>query len=144
MNDINVFELTKNEVLDVLEIEKNIFGSGDFEKISNTITDANHHYNILKINESVAGFIEYVILLPEAEIYNIAIKNEFRGNGYSKILMSYFIEKCKNSHCETIYLEVNNINHVAINLYENYGFKEYSIRKNYYGDNDAILMKKVL
>lgn len=144
MNDINVFELTKNEVLDVLEIEKNIFGSGDFEKISNTITDANHHYNILKINESVAGFIEYVILPPEAEIYNIAIKNEFRGNSYSKILMSYFIEKCKNSHCETIYLEVNNINHVAINLYENYGFKEYSIRKNYYGDNDAILMKKVL
>ena len=38
----------------------------------------------------------------------------------------------------------NNINQVAINLYNLFDFKSYSVRKNYYGDNDAILMRKDL
>jgi ribosomal protein S18 acetylase RimI-like enzyme len=36
---------------------------------------------------------------------------------------------------------VNTNNIKAINLYTKFGFVEYSRRKNYYGDNDAILMK---
>ena len=45
------------------------------------------------------------------------------------------------NNCATIFLEVNSINSKAISLYKKYGFVSYSTRKNYYGENDAILMK---
>ena len=100
-------------------------------KISNSIQD----------NE-VIGFFECSIILPEAELYDIVIDEKYQGLGYSKILMDYFLNLVKESRVETIFLEVNSINNKAISLYSKYGFKEYSIRKKYYGDNDAILMKK--
>ena len=50
----------------------------------------------------------------------------------------------QNFGCDTILLEVNTMNYKAISLYEKYGFKEYGTRKNYYGNSDAILMKKEL
>ena len=55
--------------------------------------------------------------------------------------MDKLILICKENLCETIFLEVNSINYKAISLYEKYGFKSYLIRKNYYGENDAVLMK---
>ena len=55
--------------------------------------------------------------------------------------MDYLFDICKQRNCNTIFLEVNTINYKAINLYNKYGFKQYSLRKNYYGNNDAILMK---
>ena len=75
------------------------------------------------------------------ELYDIVVSKENQGKGYSKILMDYMISLAKENNVETILLEVNSINNKAINLYQKYGFKEYSIRKNYYGDSDAILMK---
>ena len=55
--------------------------------------------------------------------------------------MNHFIELCKEQGCDTIFLEVNSINQKAINLYHKFGFVAYSKRQNYYGENDAILMK---
>jgi hypothetical protein len=42
---------------------------------------------------------------------------------------------------EQINKAVSRINQKAISLYDKFGFKEYAVRKNYYGENDAILMK---
>jgi ribosomal-protein-alanine N-acetyltransferase len=55
--------------------------------------------------------------------------------------MNYFIDFCKRKNVCTIFLEVNTINSKAISLYEKFGFARYGIRKKYYGENDAVLMK---
>ncbi len=41
-------------------------------------------------------------------------------------------------------LEVNEKNTPAILLYKKYGFEQISVRKNYYNDDDAIIMNKIL
>ena len=46
-----------------------------------------------------------------------------------------------NSNNKTITLEVSNKNENAILLYKKCGFKEVGIRKKYYIDSDAIVMK---
>ena len=129
---------------DVYLLEKEIFNIDDKDKIIKTINNENLFYYVLKLSDRVIGFLEGLIISPDAEIYNIAIDKNYRGKGYSKLLINGFIDKCKSAGCETIFLEVNNINQVAINLYNLFDFKSYSVRKNYYGENDAILMRKDL
>ena len=55
--------------------------------------------------------------------------------------MNFYLELAKRKGCDTILLEVNSMNNKAINLYKKFGFVAYGERKNYYGENDAILMK---
>ena len=45
---------------------------------------------------------------------------------------------------DSIMLEVRDSNEAAIKLYEKCGFEEINRRKKYYGDEDAIIMKKVI
>lgn len=142
MDKFNVKKLSINEVDKVYELEKKYIGECDIKSIENTIESNTLSYYVLFKDSDVIGFFECSIISPEAELYDIVIDEKYQGLGYSKILMDYFLNLVKESKVETIFLEVNSINNKAISLYSKYGFKEYSIRKKYYGDNDAILMKK--
>lgn len=142
MDKFNVKKLSINEVDKVYELEKKHIGECDIKSIENTIESSTLSYYVLFKDNDVIGFFECSIISPEAELYDIVIDEKYQGLGYSKILMDYFLNLVKESKVETIFLEVNSINNKAISLYSKYGFKEYSIRRKYYGDNDAILMKK--
>ena len=143
-NDLRVEELSLRYVQDVLLLEQSLPGSGDEESIKNTISDEFLKYYVLLDGENVIGFLEGKIILGEAELYDICIKSEQQGKGYANFLMEFFLEKTVKCGCNTIFLEVNTMNYKAISLYHKFGFVEYGIRKNYYGNSDAILMKKVL
>lgn len=136
-----VKKLTHEYVDDVLFIEKELLGSGLKEDIEKTISSDVLDYYLLFLNEKVIGFFEVSNVAGESELFDIAIKKEFQGLGYSKILMEHLLTVCREKKSRTIFLEVNKINLRAIKLYEKFGFKEYAVRKNYYGENDAVLMK---
>lgn len=140
-NEYMVSPLTNNDVNDVFEIENSLLGTSSISSISSTLTSDTLFYFTLKKGNEVVGFMEISIIAPECELYDIAIKLDYQGLKLSKLLMDYLFSLCKEKNCETIFLEVNSINSKAINLYKQYGFKEYLVRKNYYGKNDAILMK---
>ena len=89
--------------------------------------------------------IAYVIgrlIAPEGEIYRIAVKEEKRGRGIGYRLLSYALKTERGRGLETVFLEVRSRNIPARRLYEAHGFKEISIRKNYYKnpDDDAVIM----
>ena len=75
----------------------------------------------------------------EAELINIATKQEFRKNGIAKNLLTFAID---NTNASTYFLEVSTDNVAAIKLYNSVGFAEISRRKKYYGNTDAIIMRK--
>lgn len=141
MDNLIVKKLTNLEVDKIFEMEEKYIGKCDKKSIEKTIESETLSYYILFKENDVIGFFECSIISPEAELYDIVIDEQYRGLGYSKILMDYFFKLAKDCKVETIFLEVNSINSKAISLYKKYGFVEYSVRKNYYGENDAILMK---
>lgn len=142
MEKIRVERLSENYLKDVFEMEKTFFGVREISTLKNSLLTDNLNYFVLLKDNFVVGFLECSIVLDQAELYEIAIKKEYQGNGYSKYLMEYFLNFCNQNNVETIFLEVNIINSKAISLYKQFGFYEYSIRKKYYGDNDAILMQR--
>mgnify|MGYP005799571333 CR=1 FL=1 len=119
----------------------------DFWNISNLEDDLlseNSEWYIIKIENKIIGFAGIKIVLDEADIMNIAINKNFRGQGFALKLLSYIIEKCQNNNIKKINLEVNEKNIPAINLYKKLQFNEIGRRKNYYDGNDAILMSLIL
>lgn len=142
--DYRIDKMQREDVKKVFEIEKDLLGTSNENTISNTLENQTLNYYVLKIQNKIVGFIELSMIPPECELYDIAIKKEYQGNHLSNLLMDFMLELCNNNNVLTIFLEVNSINNNAINLYKKYGFEAFTTRKNYYGENDAILMKKDL
>ena len=141
MDNISISKMEAEDVSEVFEIENNLLQTASYEKILSTLKSDTLSYYVIKVNTEIVGFYEVSIIPPETELYDIAIKENFQGKGLSNKLMDDLLERCKQNKIRTIFLEVNNINIKAINLYKKFGFEAYSTRKNYYGNNDAILMK---
>ena len=142
MDNLIVKKLTQFEIDKIYELEEKYIGKCDRLSIEKTLDSETLSYYLLLKDEEVVGFFECSIISPEAELYDIVVDEGYQGLGYSKILMDYFINLVKDNNVETIFLEVNSMNYKALSLYKKYGFVEYSLRKNYYGNNDAVLMKK--
>ena len=93
------------------------------------------NYVYLENNEPI-GLISYSLIYDRIELEYIWVSFEHRKKGIASQLMNMMIKENFNN----ITLEVSTANVGAINLYKKYGFKIASIRKKYYGSDDAYLM----
>ena len=80
-------------------------------------------------------------LFDESEILILYVDKLFRKKGIAKKLINYLINPINS---KSILLEVSNKNLPELNLYEKFEFKIINIRKNYYQDSDAYVMRKVI
>ena len=83
----------------------------------------------------------YYILMDSVDVYElarIAVSINYRGRGYSKLLMEDMIEDSDKN----IFLEVREGNSSAISLYSKFRFIKVGQRKAYYRDTgeDAVVM----
>lgn len=104
---------------------------------------AKHSCLVLEQDNIVVGYAIFHIIVGEAEILNIAISPDCQGRGYGRQLLDYMVNVVSNQ-AERFFLEVRVSNNKAIQLYENTGFVEVCLRRNYYqtakGSEDAMLM----
>ncbi len=107
------------------------------KEISNPLAN----YRVITFEDQVVAYGGFWKIIDEADINNIAVKKEFRGMGFGKMLMNALIEDAKSQNIKAMTLEVRVSNESAIALYKKLGFKEAGIRKNYYSDKeDALIM----
>jgi ribosomal-protein-alanine N-acetyltransferase len=85
------------------------------------------------------GFALGRVSFDEAELHRIAVLPEKRRNGAGRELLDRFINACRERGAEKIFLEVRSANTPAVRLYESRGFERISVRKGYYGDDDALV-----
>lgn len=91
----------------------------------------------------LVGYAGFWQVLDEADINNVAIATERRGEGLGKLLMGGLLDTARLLGCTRINLEVRAGNAAAIALYRGCGFTECGRRAGYYQDNgeDALLMQ---
>lgn len=96
------------------------------------------------LNNQLVGFAICQVVLDEATLFNIAVHPDARKQGVASALLIALINELENKNIKTLWLEVRASNYSAIKLYEQIGFNEITLRKNYYpspqGREDAIIM----
>lgn len=93
----------------------------------------------------LCGFITGVYLLDTADIYSVAVSENYRKKGVGKLLLEEFFSALPDD-VQAVNLEVRESNIPAIKLYEKTGFQSVGLRKNFYQDpqENAVLMTKIL
>ena len=142
MNNLVIIDFKVKDIDQILEIEKESFSNHwSKQMFLSECENKFSHFKICISDNLIIGFIIYRIVLEEAEILNIVIGHKFRGKSFGKQLLNYAVNDIKEHKVKNIFLEVNERNIIAQNLYKNGGFVKYSTRQNYYGDDNAVLMK---
>ena len=99
------------------------------------------YYIVGTRGDEVVCYGGFHLVLDEAHITNIAVKNTERGRGIGKFLLSELISRARLNGAKYMLLEVRDGNVPAIKLYEGFGFKVVGVRKRYYNNqHDALLM----
>ena len=99
---------------------------------------------LAKVNNEVVAYAGASIEYEQSDLLYVAVKSDFRRQKIaSKLLLSLF-EMVKNRGAEEMFLEVEEDNTSAINLYKGLGFVFLGTRKNYYGDKSAMVFVKKL
>lgn len=140
-----ILPMTEDDLEEVLRIEglsfKNPWTKGQFEsEFGNPLS---FRYT-LKVTEGqrqvIAAYMVFWIVHGEAHILNICTNPEYRSRGFASELMAVALAVMKRNQAYEVFLEVRRSNDVARRLYSRFGFKAIFERKNYYGDEDAIVM----
>ncbi len=131
----------------IVSIEKNSFDSPWSEtEIAKDIDSDDTYVAVIEADGRMAGYAEMRMVAGEAQIYNIAVDEAFRGCGFGETLMKHLIEDALKNGCDIMTLEVRSGNKAASGLYAKLGFKEVGRRKGYYskGGEDAVLMDLII
>ncbi len=99
---------------------------------------------VARVDEEIAAYIVAWRVTGELQINSIAVKSKFRKMGLGKTLIDEAVKFCSDYKPEKIILEVAEKNTQAILFYLKNGFIKSGLRKNFYINDNAILMEKKL
>ena len=140
MQSLRVRPLKPNELLQVAEIEKEAFGQPYSEELLKK--ELGLPFSLFLVAELGGKIVGYAFgwkLGESFELHRIAVKREERRRGVGRKLLKELLKRCREEGVKEVFLEVRKGNAPAVNLYRSLGFKEVGERKNYYGDESALI-----
>jgi len=99
---------------------------------------------VLLRGEQVLAYVCAWIVADELSINNIAVHPGARRAGIGRSLLRSLLRHARLSRCRVARLDVRPSNLSARRMYESEGFVVEGRRRNYYRDEDAILMRRGL
>ena len=140
---IRLFERSDLKAIEV--IERECFRVPYAEKMLESSFNSPTFLGVLDIEEEVKGYAFATVVLDEANIDRVAVREKYRGNKVATNILFKLEEIFKEKAVKHVYLEVRRSNVHAIGLYEFLGYKKVGVREKYYeGTEDAFVMYKEL
>lgn len=98
-----------------------------------------------RVAGTLLGYTVAWFVLDEAELANLAVLPEARGNGIGALLLEGALAASEARGSATMYLEVRASNQAAIALYTSHGFAEVGRRRAYYRKpvEDALILRRI-
>jgi len=99
-------------------------------------------YLVAVDNEAIIGYAGTWLVINEAHVTNVAVSGQRRREGIGRLLMEKLMELSRDSGMDSMTLEVRVSNEAARHLYQQLGFVEAGLRKNYYTETkeDALIL----
>lgn len=130
---VNIRLMREEDLRQVAEIEKEIFSIPWSEKsFSDSLNSDNTLYVVAEKDDRITGYCGMYFVLNEGNITNVAVASQCRRQGSAVSMLGYILKLAKEKGITDVTLEVRETNAPAISLYEQLGFEEAGIRKNFY------------
>ena len=145
LNNLSICKLEEIHIADILLIEKKQNIKISTETIlKNAIKSSTNKYYVAYLEDNIVGYFGIDILPDFIDILTIVVKEEFKRKHIASFFLEEIFEIAKENNIQKILLEVRKSNIPAQKLYNKFGFKQISIRKNYYNNpnEDAIILIK--
>ena len=99
-------------------------------------------YIVAVENDEIVGYAGTWLVINEAHVTNVAVSGQRRREGIGRLLMQKLMDLARENDMESMTLEVRVSNAAARHLYQQLGFVEAGIRKNYYSETkeDALIL----
>lgn len=137
-------QIEKKDIEDIISLENDTIGSSLGNMLNDLILNPLMGAYVY-IDKELIGYISYTFDGDILEILNFCVSKECQNMGIGKKLLSYLLEDMTKKNAKSSILEVRSDNFRAIHIYEAFGYKRISIRKNYYKDScDALVYEKSL
>lgn len=144
MSDLIIRKAVREDIADIMRVEATSFSEPWPEDIfyQEIVHNAYANYYVATLKSKVIGYAGLWTVIDDAQITNIAIHADYRGQGYGEQLFKFILQQALMLGARRLSLEVRESNLAAQKLYRKYGLVAGVIRKNYYTDNqeDAIVM----
>ncbi len=139
-------KLENTDIDSVIELENSTIGETlGFNMLNDIITNPIMNAYVYLDKDIVKGYISVSFDGYTLEILNFCVDSNSQNKGIGKKLLNYAIINAYKDGCKNVVLEVRRDNVKAIHLYESFGFKVISTRKQYYKDLcDALVYEKKL
>ncbi|MCD8348345.1 MAG: ribosomal protein S18-alanine N-acetyltransferase [Lachnospiraceae bacterium] len=145
MREVQVSGMRFEDISEVTAIERQCFSEPWSESgFRSALEQGCSVYFVARTRDSnqIAGYCGLLRSFEEAEILNVAVRGELRGQGIGTTMLSQLMEYGKKRGIRRFTLEVRKGNTAAIHLYEKLGFVSVGIRKHFYRmpEEDAVIM----
>ena len=139
-----VRKLEVSDIVKLAKLENQVFSDAWSEDILNALIKNSFDYAYIVQNSKfeIIAYINYRIIIDEAELMRIAVLPKYRGQKIGDDLVMF--KNIEQKNINIVRLEVRSSNISALKLYKSNGFIESGIRKDYYNNpnEDAIIMEK--
>ncbi|WP_077324404.1 ribosomal protein S18-alanine N-acetyltransferase [Virgibacillus siamensis] len=144
MIELVLRDMKLSDTSDVMLVETASYDAPWPEDIFHQEIANNHyaHYYVAVADGKIVGYAGMWLVIDDAQITNIAISPEHRGQKYGQKLFYHMMKQAVLMGAKRMSLEVRESNIPAQRMYRKFGLVPGGIRKNYYTDNqeDAIVM----
>ena len=133
--------MRKRDLPAVLRLEQEIYPTpwspGVFRE---ELSLLNRHYVVIEDEGAVVGYGGLLLVAEDAHVTTIAIDPAARRRRFGTRLMLALVEAAWAAGARHLTLEVRVSNEAARRLYQRFGFAPVGVRKDYYRDEDALVM----
>ncbi len=145
------FKVLSADILDqVVAIERNSSKSPwPTEHFRSSLQNSTNISYALMRKDKLIGYVIAALAIDSADILNIAVDSGYQRQGYATKLLNRLVSEFSEKGAKEVFLETRVSNNGAISFYNSQGFKQISVRKNYYMKNsndstereDGIIMR---
>ena len=97
-------------------------------------------YFVAEDDDAIVGYGGLMLVDEDAHVTTVAVVPASRGRGLGTRLMLELVDAALEEGARHLTLEVRLSNHGARELYRRFGLAPVGLRKNYYKDEDALIM----
>lgn len=135
--------MTSQDLAAVCAIEQQVQYAPWTEKLFSDSLER-HLCLVAESAEKIVGFAVVQFVVDEASLLNIAVEPTQQKQGIGRLLLDEVLAQASAKKATTVFLEVRASNQRAIQMYQQAGFNEMGLRKNYYpsanGKEHAVMM----